>query len=857
MIIKEAENLLKKIVLKKKNLILFFSVIIALICFVFYSVAVLFLGSYIGKKITDEHKTLILSSFKTPVNYLKGLKADPERIIIDIKYKHFQKLAYKREMALNKGILISDPDDYVPGRVKYKDKELRVKLRLKGDWVDHLKGNKWSFRVKVKGNDTLFGMKIFSIHQPGTRNYLYEWVYNRLLKREGLLSIRYKFINVTLNGKDLGLYALEEHFDKRLIENNKLREGPILKFSEDLLWKERIENYQAEIDPYLRSNIDLFQTSRTMKDPVLKGLLIKAVTLLEKFRNGELKAGDVFDVDKMARYLALTDLMGAHHALFWHNQRFYYNPITSKLEPAGFDGQPGFYIKYPVFGIESKFFSTLFEDNKLMTRYIQELTRVSSPEYIQRFFEEIKFDFDKNLSMIYKEYPWRVFNKSIIYKNQDTIRKALNPITAVYAYLDHSGKNTIDISFGNLQQIPVEVLNIVDAEGNVLARPEKNIIIDKRTVSKPVVYSAHRFALLKGIKSQDLLNKQLKFSYRLTGRSMLKVSNVFSWPYQQKNFKKRDIIRKSTDIFKCKFLVIDKKTKSIYFKSGKSVLNKPLIIPEGYRLYAHKGTHIDLLNNAAIISYSPFFFIGTEERPIVISSNDSSGQGLVLLNAGEKSIFQNVYFTGLSNPGSNGWELTGAVTFYESPVSIKNCSFSNNKSEDALNIVRSKFSIEKTVFSETESDALDIDFGQGEISQSFFLNSGNDGIDVSGAEVKLIDIYINRAGDKGISAGENSMVEGNNIKISNSNIAVAGKDNSKINFRSIDLSDNRAGIAVYQKKSEFGAAEVIVSGRIKKTDTKYIIEKDSILNLNGKVITGKASNVYQQLYHSKIEKQRL
>ncbi|NJM95793.1 MAG: hypothetical protein HC792_06715 [Acaryochloridaceae cyanobacterium CSU_5_19] len=36
--------------------------------------------------------------------------------------------------------------------------------------------------------------------------------------REGLPALRYEFVNVIQNGKDMGIYALEEHFEKRLIE---------------------------------------------------------------------------------------------------------------------------------------------------------------------------------------------------------------------------------------------------------------------------------------------------------------------------------------------------------------------------------------------------------------------------------------------------------------------------------------------------------------------------------------------------------------------------------------------------------------------------------------------------------------
>ena len=77
-------------------------------------------------------------------------------------------------------------------------------------------------------------MKEFSIQHPKTRNYVYEWLFHEALKREDLLSLRYEFIDVTLNGKDLGTYALEESFEKRLIEHNGYREGPIVRFNEDL-----------------------------------------------------------------------------------------------------------------------------------------------------------------------------------------------------------------------------------------------------------------------------------------------------------------------------------------------------------------------------------------------------------------------------------------------------------------------------------------------------------------------------------------------------------------------------------------------------------------------------------------------
>ena len=41
------------------------------------------------------------------------------------------------------------------------------------------------------------------------------------------LDTKYDFINLYLNGEDLGLYVIEEFFSKILLERNKRRNGPI------------------------------------------------------------------------------------------------------------------------------------------------------------------------------------------------------------------------------------------------------------------------------------------------------------------------------------------------------------------------------------------------------------------------------------------------------------------------------------------------------------------------------------------------------------------------------------------------------------------------------------------------------
>ncbi len=180
-------------------------------------------------------------NIKIPINYIKGKLSRPEKIFIDIGFADLQKIEYKRQQALDAGFLLSYPEDYVPATIKYRDKEVQARLRLKGDLMGHIDGDKWSFRIKVRGDDTLFGMKTFSIQTPEARLNLNEFIYQNALKREGVLFVRYDFIEVVVNGENKGIYAIEENFENQLIESNDRRVGVIIKLGTDLMEQEELK----------------------------------------------------------------------------------------------------------------------------------------------------------------------------------------------------------------------------------------------------------------------------------------------------------------------------------------------------------------------------------------------------------------------------------------------------------------------------------------------------------------------------------------------------------------------------------------------------------------------------------------
>ena len=220
---------------------------------------------------------------------------------------------------------------------------------------------------------------------------------------------------------------------------------------------------------------------------------------------------------------------------------------------------------------------------------------------------------------------------------------------------------------------------------------------------------------------------------------------------------------------------------------------------------------------------------------------------------GELATLRGVVFRGLGALERSGWKLTGAVTFYESPVTVDDCRFENTVAEDALNVIRAEFRIERSIFSNAASDAFDGDFcPDGLIIDTEFVEIANDAIDISGSKVEVTNVTIRGAGDKGLSAGENSDMVVNKVTILDTEIAVASKDLSRIVLYHPSVVRCKFGFAAFQKKPEFGPAHITAHGiHFEDTENPFLIEEGSEMNDGSKSVPATHRNVGQMLYGSK------
>ncbi|MBU0763374.1 MAG: hypothetical protein KJ607_00915, partial [Bacteroidetes bacterium] len=322
---------------------------------------------------------------------------------------------------------------------------------------------------------------------------------------------------------------------------------------------------------------------------------------------------------------------------------------------------------------------------------------------------------------------------------------------------------------------------------------------------------------------------------------------ITPWNMPEENQKILHFIH-NQNIYNNSGFTINNQSKMIHF-SGKSSFSTDINLPEGYTVCFDPGAEIDLINGAAFISHAPVIINGTRKEPVIIHSSDCTGQGFTVLQANLGSTITHAVFSNLSSPGRHGWNLTGAVNFYESDVDISNTKFTNNVCEDALNIIRSDFTITGCTFENIFADAFDSDFSTGKIINSVFNNTGNDAMDFSGSIVGVIGCKISNANDKAVSVGEKSISLVKQTEIINSNIALSSKDLSILKVCKTNAVNCNYGLIALIKKPEYGPAKISTKEFVtEQIDTLHLIERGSELNLNGTVIYGDQDGLAGRFY---------
>ncbi len=863
----------KKIKKTNFNKTKFFNTII-----IIFSLSVFFLFGVWSEKydFNKRVKLFFNDASETIANRFYSNFYDIDKLTIDMNYRNYQKILETRKKSLQSFRASEDIHKWVIASLKYKDKDFKIKAKLKGVHEDHWKHPlKWSFKIKMNDEldeqKTIFNLKRFSLQHAKTRGYLHEWLFMKVLKEEGLIAHRTRFVNFVLNGNNLGIYNLEEQHSKELLESNNRREGPIIGFNKNL-WITEANNVSRlginNLDgSFWRSEIKPVQFKDSKKNTEQEIYLNEAITLLESFRQNSRSLSEIFDLEQLSKLMAAKAILGSIE-FDWRDLKFYYNPVTKLLEPIGrevhvdlnqskinswwADLNPNNFSH----SVDQKYFlSLLFRDKSFFEIYLKDLSRMSKKNYVKKIVGKNYEEFKKYEKVLSQNYPGEnIFSLGYIEKYRNEIQKTLDPIQGINLnYIETKNENLI-LNASNLQRLPIEIIGIQADEKDL------NIFKNSIYLNGKLPNKAAKPELIKiSCKDINLCKKEnldnLKIVYKILGQNKNRASPIAFWSNSVNNYLS-NLYEEDLDLNKHAFLTL--KNNKIIFKTGVVKIDEPVFIPSNYQVIVNPGTEIIFSDDGHLISKSAIFFKGKTENPILIRSNFDGnlkklrlnnlnqinqklkvGYGIVVINAKDVSEIENTIFYRMSAPPElSGLGLLGSINFYQSDVRIKDSEFTENiAGDDYLNIIRSNFVIQNCIFQDVNSDAVDIDFSKGVMTKLNFKESGNDALDFSGSNVELKDIIIYGAGDKAISVGEKSKISIEDISVFNSKIGLASKDNSNVEAKKVKITNTRYGVVSYMKKNEYGPSRININNiLVSNSEENYLAEKGSSIKVDNRDI---------------------
>ena len=271
-------------------------------------------------------------------------------------------------------------------------------------------------------------------------------------------------------------------------------------------------------------------------------------------------------------------------------------------------------------------------------------------------------------------------------------------------------------------------------------------------------------------------------------------------------------------------LMIDKSKYSSYLNlDSLKTIDYPLSI------YSFKYKNIE---NDVYLRYTDNLIINIDspKKEIVITSLDKKKIGRAVFHSGKLSNWtisfeaDRDYLNKNANSKFSLSGLTGCLNFHDIELQDVVIKAHGSNCEDAVHFMRAKGYIAKLFVTNSLHDGVDMDFSNINVSYLEINNSGNDCLDLSAGLYDIHKISLDLCGDKAISAGEQSFLSNELVKVTNSLYGAAAKDSSVIQFKEGFVDSKAACILAFRKKQEFNGARVDMGNIICKNNILFFSE---------------------------------
>ena len=725
--------------------------------------------------------------------------------------------------------------------------------------------------LKVNGDD----WGLMTIEEQFSENYLESNKRKEVpifrLSNEEHMKISSKLINLKnkyrINNKEYNFLIKDLPLNQGLLEVKTYNNDSII---------------QLTNIPNTKTNLNLISLMQSINE----------IIVLEDFYKNELSFDKerlikkYFNSELFTKTLVSSLITGENHSLYKINSRFTINPFTQKIEPIPND----FHYLKPLYLSEEEISNTsmkIIRNNNFFEPAAPIYKFFINSKTFRDEYLSILIDFEQNLEKIKNDYlefckPFGEIcfkdnsvsgfsiNYDILKQNYYFLRK-INIKIFDYLGLNNENLKNIDVKstinknynklinqniftriyndgnlyIYNLTNFPLNIEKIIFyktqnciancSDNKITLFPKENYNIQKNNdqISVDKINIENFFVNDEIFKIEDL-------NYYNFYEIFYKTQNLnksISRPIENYKFQPINLIKKS--ILIPEFVQI--KEDNYIIKSGKYVSDS-IILPENKNLIIEENTEINFKKNSLIYLNGGCLLInGNDQGKIKLYSRASYWRGIFVNGCRAINKINFTKFENLDYFSHENLQLTGAINFYNTSAKITNSLFYKNIAEDFINITNSNFNFNDLEFHNTSSDAIDIDFSEGKINNVKIFKALGDAIDTSGSIISLKNIYTEYIGDKGLSLGENSLINLDKIILKNTSIGIASKDNSKVYGSNINiLNSKKYDVAVYNKKKMYDGGHIDI--RKVTHQGKFLNQINSIALINNKNIKNKNFN---------------
>ena len=427
----------------------------------------------------------------TAIDYINRILVSPKNlrnasikpldtIYIEIPFDEQTKLNNAIMTSINFNQSNEREDINLKGQIRESfEKTINIEINLKGNGLDHIiyKGKE---SLKIEIQDSQYNnMSEFSLQHPLVRDFQLEPLFMYVTDSYGIISTELKLVNLNINGKNHGIFEIEEVGTKEHLEKSGKLNSVVLRFEApryrgliggDISASGRAVTYRTAM-------FDTLNTRKVNQNSELIDYKIKAKGKFRAYLEGRVKASEVFDPKLMGSYLAISEIFGAIHPLIFHNFLFYYNPDTELFEPIAYDAS--LHQRYThsskVTNITDGFVEELLYDDEIFRHYSITVYDLSKKLLEGSLIEELKALEDSWYEILVREFwllekinydEFLIRPKNFIEKNQESLSSTSsrkyskesykNPVCSEMPLLDYSKSQLNDNKINDYELVKSE-----------------------------------------------------------------------------------------------------------------------------------------------------------------------------------------------------------------------------------------------------------------------------------------------------------------------------------------------------------------------------------------------------------------